>query len=40
MNRNEERAWDEVRKAKGVPGSNVHVSEVRKKPYDSFSPEG
>lgn len=40
MNRNEESAWDEVRKAKGAPGSNVHVSEVRKKPYDSFSPPG
>ncbi len=43
MNRNEESAWDEVRKAKSN-GNNIgnggaaKVSEVRKKPYDSFSP--
>ncbi len=43
MNRNEESAWDEVRKAKNNGGNignggNAKVSEVRKKPYDSFSP--
>lgn len=37
MNRNEENAWDEVRKAKGNDHGNggpARVSEARKKPYD------